>query len=69
MGTPGEGDKVPSRRRRLNPGVASSLGYGHAKNTMARGVPTPLQEAWEELATVKAVVSSLEEEAALTHSQ
>jgi hypothetical protein len=36
---------------------------------MSWGVPTPLQEAWEELATIKAVVTSLEEEAALARSQ
>jgi hypothetical protein len=33
------------------------------------GVPTLLQEAWEELVTVKAVVTSLEVEAALARSQ
>jgi hypothetical protein len=54
---------------RLNPGVASTSGYGQAQNTVSWGVPTPLQEAQEELATVKAAVSSLEEEVALTRSQ
>jgi hypothetical protein len=33
------------------------------------GVPTPLQEVREDLATVKVVVNSLEEEAALARSQ
>jgi hypothetical protein len=65
----GEGDGAPSHHHRLNPGIASSSGYGQAQNTTAWGVPTPLQEAWEELATVKAVVTSLEEEAALARSQ
>jgi hypothetical protein len=36
---------------------------------VASGVPTPLQEAREELDTVNTVVTSLEEEAALAHSQ
>jgi hypothetical protein len=35
----------------------------------ARGIPTPLQEVWKELATIKAVVSSLKEEAAPARSQ
>jgi hypothetical protein len=69
VSTPGEGDGAPSRCRRLNPGVTSSSGYGQAQNATAWGVPTLLQEAREELATVKAVVTSLEEEAALTRSQ
>jgi hypothetical protein len=60
---------APSRCCRLNPGVASTSGYGKAQNTMSWCVPTPLQEAWEELATVKAVVTSLEEEAVLSRSQ
>jgi hypothetical protein len=69
MSAPGEGDRVPSHRRRLNPGIASSSRYGQAQNAVAWGVPTPLQEAQEELATVKAVVTSLEEEATLAHLQ
>jgi hypothetical protein len=69
VGTPGEGDGAPSHRRRLNPDVASLSGYGHGQNTMAWGVLTLLQEAQEELATMKTVVTSLEEEAALTRSQ
>jgi hypothetical protein len=60
-----EGDGAPSRRHRLNPGIASSSGYGQAQNAATWGIPTPLQEAREELATMKAVVTSLEEEAAL----
>jgi hypothetical protein len=66
---PGEGDRAPSHRRCLNPGIASSSGYGQAQNAAAWGVPTPLQEVREELATVKAVVTSLEEEAALARLQ
>jgi hypothetical protein len=45
----------------FNPGIASSLGYGQSQNAVAWGVPTLLQEAREELATVKAMVTSLEE--------
>jgi hypothetical protein len=66
---PGEGDRAPSHRRPLNLGIASSLGYRQAQNATAWGVPTPLQEAWEELANVKVVVTSLEEEAALAYLQ
>jgi hypothetical protein len=69
MSAPSEGDGAPSRRRRLNPDIASSSRYGQAQNAVAWGIPTPLQEAQEELATVKAVVTSLEEEAALARSQ
>jgi hypothetical protein len=69
MSTSGGGDGAPSRRRRLNPGIASSLGYGQGQNAVAWGIPTPLQEAWEELATMKAVVTSLEEEVVLARSQ
>jgi hypothetical protein len=65
----GEGDEAPSRRRRLNPGIASSSGYEQAQNAVAWGVPTLLQEAREELASIKAMVTSLEEEAALARSQ
>jgi hypothetical protein len=36
---------------------------------VAWGVPTPLQEAQEELAIVKVVVTSLEEEPTLARSQ
>jgi hypothetical protein len=35
VGTLGEGDGAPSRSRRLNPGVASSSGYGHTQNAVA----------------------------------
>jgi hypothetical protein len=69
VGLPGEGDGVPSRYCLLNPGAASSSGYGQAQNAVSWGVPTLVQEAREELAIVKAVVTSLEEEAVLTHSQ
>jgi hypothetical protein len=69
VSTLGEGDSAPSHRRRLNPGIVSSSGYGQAQNAAAWGVPTPLQEEREELATVKAVVTSLEKEAALACSQ
>jgi hypothetical protein len=69
VSAPGEGDGAPSRRRRLNPGIASSSGYRQAQNVVAWGVPTPLQEAQEELATVKALVTSLEEEVMLARSQ
>jgi hypothetical protein len=69
VGALGEGDRAPFRHRRLNPGVISKSGYGQAQHAASWGVPTPLQEAREELATVKAVVTSLEEEAALARSQ
>jgi hypothetical protein len=69
VGTPGEGDEAPSRRRHLNPGIISTSRYGNAQNVVSWGVSTSLQEVREELATVKAVVTSLEEEAALAHSQ
>jgi hypothetical protein len=69
VGAPGEGDGAPSRHRRLNPGVISTFEYGQAQHATCWGVPTPLQEAREELATVKAVATSLEEEAALACSQ
>jgi hypothetical protein len=68
MGTPGEGDEAPSRHRRLNPDITSTSGYGQAQNALSWGVPTPLQEAQEKLATVKVVVTSLEQEAALARS-
>jgi hypothetical protein len=66
---PGERGRTPSRRRRLIPGAISSSGHGHAQLAACWGVPTLLQEVREELATVKAVVSLLEEEAALTRLQ
>jgi hypothetical protein len=69
MGTLGEGDGVPSYHRRLNPGVISTSGYRQAQHTACWGVPTPLQEARDELATIKAVVTSLEAEAVLARSQ
>jgi hypothetical protein len=69
VSAPGEGDGAPPCHRRLNPGIASSSVYRQAQNVAAWGVPTPLQEAREELATMKAVVTSLEEEATLAHSQ
>jgi hypothetical protein len=31
----GGGDGVPSHRRRINPGIASLLGYGQAQNAAA----------------------------------
>jgi hypothetical protein len=65
----GEGDGAPSHRRRLNPGIASSSGYGLAQNAEVWGVSTLLQVAREELATVKATVTSLEEVVALAHLQ
>jgi hypothetical protein len=34
VGTLGEGDGVPSRRRRLNLGVISTSGYGQAQNAV-----------------------------------
>jgi hypothetical protein len=69
VSAPGEGDGTPSSRRRLKPGIASLSGYDQAQNMAAWGLPTLLQEAQEELATVKVVVTSLEEEAALARSQ
>jgi hypothetical protein len=69
VSTLGGGDRAPSRRQCLNPGIASSSGYGQAQNAAAWGVPTPLQETREELATMKVVVTSLEEEAVLAHLQ
>jgi hypothetical protein len=69
VGTLGEGDGAPSHRRCLNLSVISMSGYGQAQHASSWGVPTLLQEAQEELATVKAVVTSLEEEAVLARSQ
>jgi hypothetical protein len=69
VGAPGEGDGAPSRRCCLDPSVISTSGYGQAQHAVCWGVPTPLQEAREELPTVKAVVTSLGEEAALACSQ
>jgi hypothetical protein len=60
---------VPSRRRRLDFGIISTSGYGQAQHAACWGVPTLLQEAREELATVKVVVTSLEEEVALARLQ
>jgi hypothetical protein len=69
VGTLGEGDGAPSHRHCLNHGVISMSGYGQAQHASSWGVPTLLQEAREELATIKAVVTSLEEEAVLAQSQ
>jgi hypothetical protein len=68
VGASGEGDGAPSRHRRLNPGIISTSEYGQAQHAESWGVPTPLQEPWEELATIKAVVTSLEEATALARS-
>jgi hypothetical protein len=57
-----------SHCRCLDPDAICTSGYGQAQYTACWGVPTPLQEAWEELAIVKVVVTSLEE-AALARSQ
>jgi hypothetical protein len=45
------------------------FGYGQAQHVTSWGIPTLLQEAQEELATIKTMVTSLEEEAALARSQ
>jgi hypothetical protein len=66
---PRERGGTSSRHRRLIPDAISMSGYGQAQYAACCGVPTPLQEVQEELATIKAVVSLLEEEAALAHSQ
>jgi hypothetical protein len=66
---PGERGGTPSCRCRLVLGAITTSGYGQAQLAACQGIPMPLQEIWEELATVKAVVSSLEEEAALARSQ
>jgi hypothetical protein len=69
VGALGERGGTPSRRRHLDPGIISTFGYGQAQHVACWGVPTPLQEDREELATAKAVVTSLEEEVALARSQ
>jgi hypothetical protein len=66
VGAPGERGRMPSHRHRLSPDAISLSRYGHAQLVAYWGVPTLLQEALEELATVKVLVSSLEEEAVLT---
>jgi hypothetical protein len=66
---PREGDGAPSRHRRPNPSIASTFGYGQGQNVVSWGVPTLLQEAREELATIRAMVTSLDEEVALARSQ
>jgi hypothetical protein len=68
VGALGERVGTPSRRCHLDPGVISTSRYDQAQHAVCWGVPTPLQEDREELATAKAVVTSLEEEVALARS-
>jgi hypothetical protein len=65
----GGGGGAPSCRHHLNPGVISTFEYGQDQHAACWGIPTPLPEAREELATVKARVTSLEEEVAFAHLQ
>jgi hypothetical protein len=69
LGRTGGGGQAHSRRHCLNPGVISTFGYGQAQHAACWGVPSPLQEAREELATIKVAVTSLEEEPALARLQ
>jgi hypothetical protein len=68
VGALGEKGGVPSYHYCLDFDTISTSRYGQAHHAACCGLPMPLQEVQEELATVKAVVTSLEEEAALARS-
>jgi hypothetical protein len=68
VGALGEKGGVPSHHCCLDSDTISTSRYDQAHHAACWGLPTPLQEVQEELATVKAVVKLLEEEAALARS-